>query len=253
MQQSDTVEEQKDSPKGPQVVPENIPVELKEQTRWVGWRKVKCETVFLSCRSGSPVQINDESEFVSFEDALSYYRNGEVEGIAFAADQRYVVLEQVLYQTRNKKDKVMVDRIGSYAEATYWPDKRDFVRVIARASIRPTSQTGTNNYGPRWSFTAGPQFVVVNGWHVEDTPTTIKDNNYELSRLYKKFFGALPLAKPKSQSPVLQLVEVPTPLPAPEVVPSRVIERLRESMRQAEREGRSRWRRPTHAWWPGPR
>src|SRR5438132_169348 len=76
-------------PKAPDIFPENIPDELKAKCQWAGWRyeskQNKRARRFVSCRTGCNVRITSRKEFVTFDEAVARYRQGDIDGIAFAA------------------------------------------------------------------------------------------------------------------------------------------------------------------------
>src|SRR5262245_33016436 len=88
--------------RGLSIQPENIPAELKQQHRWVGYN----DEQYVSCRTGSPVRSNSESEFVSFPEALACHRERKVQGIAFAATDGFLVLRDLPYHDSASKKRV---------------------------------------------------------------------------------------------------------------------------------------------------
>lgn len=70
------------------VIPENIPLELRERPQWLVWRfkfrAGKLTKVPFNARTGRFAKSNDPATWGDFETAIKAYRSGRYAGIGFA-------------------------------------------------------------------------------------------------------------------------------------------------------------------------
>src|SRR5438105_203361 len=82
-----------------EVIPENIPNEIRLLERWVVWRyelsDEKWEKVPIGPATGRKADITNAATWVSFEDAFAYYRRAKMHGVGFvlAAGAGYVGID----------------------------------------------------------------------------------------------------------------------------------------------------------------
>ena len=144
------------------IQPENIPAELKERPRWVGWRfekkifasGVRRDEEFVSCGAEpKKIRINSQKKFVTFGEAIDCYRAGTIDGLGFAAsaEDGFVVIRL------SQIDKTSIGRLDSYTEHVNCGD----VHVIARGKL-PRGHWLTSRR-PFSLVVSGQQFITISG------------------------------------------------------------------------------------------
>ncbi len=180
-----------DKPTAPELHPENIPDELKAKPRWVGYRSE--DKRYVSCCTGNRVgPESEEDEFVSFDEAIACYKEGVIDGIAYAVseDDSLVVLEDVLYHPDTKEGKAGEKLVRTLQTYTEYDDQRaDRVKLLAYAE--PRAERWVTRLAPwPWRLESGTQLIRLSGRHVDGTPRNIENRQRKVDDLWDKHFGS---------------------------------------------------------------
>lgn len=208
---------------------DNIPSELREQRRWVCWRwgqnaDGKLQKVPTDLHTGHNINDKDPARWMGFAEAREHAeaRAYGIAGVGFcfsSADPYCGVDYDDCRDPANGKIKKEVleevKLLNSYAEVS---PSGTGVKVYCRGVLPHSGKRGSvEMYDQRHYFT-------VTGWHLEDTPKTIRSAQKELVEINRRVFG-------DAQEGVHG--KIPDPL-SPELDDSEVLEKLRSEKRAAK-------------------
>jgi len=181
-----------------------IPQELRRLNQWVVWRYEKKKNGRLAkvpldpkeTREPKRAKTNDPSTWASFEEAVKTYLEKRDEwhlaGIGFVfSDGEFVGID--LDNCRDpetgeieKWAQRIIERVGSYAEVS--PSGRG-VKIIAKGPRLERGRTREMGKGGRkLEIYSRRRFFTITGWHLEGTPTEIRDATEAIEALMAELF-----------------------------------------------------------------
>jgi hypothetical protein len=175
------------------VVPDNIPNELKAHPRWVAWRfnfrEDRWRKVPVSCHTRRDADITDGASWATFERAYEYYRKNRLHGVGFvfAPEDPFagIDLDECHDPFSGKIEKWashIIRDVNSYAEVS--PSGMG-IKIFLRGR---TPVDGRRRKG-RLEIYDRSRFFTVTGIHFAGTPTSVESRQHELDQLYRATFG----------------------------------------------------------------
>ena len=208
---------------------DNIPCELREQQRWITWRwredpEGKLQKVPTDPHTGHNMNDKDPRRWMGFAEARGHAeaRAYEVAGVGFCFSDADPYCGVDYDDCRDPatgkiKEEVLkdVERLNSYTEVS---PSGTGLKVYCRGVLPHSGKRGSvEMYDQRRYFT-------VTGWHLEDTPRTIRSAQKELGEVNRWVFGSTDEGVHG---------DIPDPM-SPELDDGEVLEKLR-SEKRAER------------------
>jgi hypothetical protein len=188
-----------EKPRALPVLPDGIPVELKECPQWVCWRQERRNgrwtKVPVDPNTGNNASCDDPSTWSSFKTALDYYQaHGDAtDGIGFEFREPYagVDLDDCRDPITGKITpwgQRLVELLNSYTEVS---PSGTGVKVYAKGKkpgkcCRKKYQSGEVEVYDR------DRFFAVTGYHLEDTPSAVEERSAELAEVYHEVFVEKP-------------------------------------------------------------
>ena len=180
-----------------EVLPDNIPQELRGCDQWVVWRyeyhpeksKAKPWTKPPCQLSRAYASSTNPATWTSFETVLGAYRqdNG-FDGVGYAPTEEDGITFVDLDNCRNPKTGEIapwaleiIKKLNSYTEIS---PSGTGLRIIARAALPP----GGRKKGDVEMYDEG-HYLTLTGHHIAGTPTTIESRQAEIEALHGEVFG----------------------------------------------------------------
>lgn len=174
---------------------EMIPQELKERPQWVCWReevrKGKATKVPVNVHTGRKAAVNRPETWANFNEALTYYREHQgqgIRGLGFVLTQDdpfvFIDLDRCIEPDTGALQAwalKIVERIGSYTEIS--PSGQG-LHIIAKGSLPPNGR----KKGQVEIYDQG-RYMTMTGNHFRFSPRTIEDRHDELLVLHQEIFG----------------------------------------------------------------
>ena len=178
------------TPSPPGLKLNTIPGELKEQKRWVNWRKVqrggKLTKVPINPSNGEQARSNGPVTWGTDSQAVKRFKKGDVDGIGFVLGDGYVGID--LDDCRNPATGEIESRaweiirdIDSYAEVS---PSGTGIHILARGIL----PAGRRRKGHIEIYSSGRYFTVT-GWHLKGSPSTIEERSDAIRRLHQQAFS----------------------------------------------------------------
>lgn len=175
-----------------EVIPENIPGELKARNQWVVWRAEnrsgKPGKIPYNSASGAPAKVNDPSTWTDFETAVNLLsENNAYDGIGYvlSAEDPFVGVDLdhcVEPDTGKLSTEVqdIVDRFGTYTEIS---PSGTGIRIFTIADL----PEGRRKKDDAEIYDSG-HYLTLTGHRLSGTPEMINDSRVEVRKWYKKYF-----------------------------------------------------------------
>jgi putative DNA primase/helicase len=167
------------------VRPENIPDELKELPRWVGWKYAlqdgKWKKPPVDCRNGRPASVKDSSTWASFDVALKAYEERGLDGIGLVlAGDGFVGIDlddcvDLLTKTVADATQATFKRFLSYSELS--PSGKG-IHIFVRGALPGNAKRGGEE------VYAADHYLTVTGRSVNSTHMAVRPAQAELLDYY---------------------------------------------------------------------
>ena len=177
------------------VLPDNIPDELKEIPRWICWTWEKEDENWrkppISCLTGRKVDVNDSAAWATFDKALTYYCEHGLAGVGFVLiGDGYcgVDLDDCRDPGTGDLDSwadEIVAQLDSYTEIS---PSGTGVKVFVRGLL-PEKRLKKEKI----EFYSGGQYFTVTGRHLPETSPSVENRQPDLLRLYHALLGVQPV------------------------------------------------------------
>lgn len=193
-------------PNAPDVVIDNIPGELKDLPRWVGWRyeqrkskngDIKWAKPPINVRNGRKANLIDPTHVTTFDQAVTKYNKQAYDGIGFVFVAGDPFSGVDLDDCMNTKTGILLPwahdiiyALGSYTEIS---PSGSGVKIFVRGKLPPKS--GRRN--DKIEIYSDGRYFTVTGAMLGDTPKTIENRQEELVSLYERFFKPQKRTKPR--------------------------------------------------------
>lgn len=163
---------------------QNIPQELKELSQWVVF--AKNTKIPISCVSGVKADLNEPTNWVSFNEAYKYYYSNldKIGGLGFVLANDYVVIDfdnDYSIEQNNIKDEFLAE-IGSYAEVS---QSGNGIHIFCRARV-PKGNKWNETY--KIKILEKGSFVIMTGEILPNVDRRIIDAKATITKLYQKYF-----------------------------------------------------------------
>jgi len=177
------------------IYPENIPVSLKEEKRWILWcykqendklKKIPVDT------SGKSINCNYSKNWNSFEDTIEQYNYGKdlaYNGIGFVLGLPFVGIDfdNCVYTTNGKVVpqviKYVVD-IGSYAEKSVSGKGIHIITKMENETL-PEGHNCKNSDGDiGYEIYSHSRYFAFTGNHIEYSPKKVTNNEKAVLKFY---------------------------------------------------------------------
>ena len=204
---------------------ENIPLSLKRERRWVGWKTIerdgKKSKLPFNVRTGKLAEANNYKTWATFEEACTAYLQGEVEAIGYVL----------------KPGQIGLDCDGCFVNGVMEPWAEEALTAVPSYAERSPSGTGLHiiadsNFIPPEgqiekdfpdhphhgiAFYVYPRFLCMTGAKLNDCEVT--DQTEALDALHLKYFPERDKTKPKRRKKAQAAAEDNDPEPEPEPAP----------------------------------
>lgn len=183
----------------------NIPKQLQQRKQWVLWKLEKSKTSqdkptkIMYTTTGKKAASNDPDTWSSFQDVVAIYQqSSKYSGIGYVfssfdpyvgidldSDERKTgfacMLDGGLLGQLTDEARTIIQQLNSYTE---YSQSGTGVHIIVEAA-KIGQQCRTGNF----EMYDCNRFFVMTGKHVEGTPLTIEQRQFEVDAIYKRFFG----------------------------------------------------------------
>ncbi len=178
--------------KGSEVRKENIPQSLIKFPQWVAWKGIvkadgKISKIPINPKTGSNAKVNDPDTWSSFDVALEYFHNNELQGVGFVFTESDPFVGIDLDDCVNSKTGVIdeeakeyINHFNSYTEIT--PSGRGF-HILLKGTL-----PGSGKHNGKVEIYDRGRFFTMTGKHLPDTPKLILENDVEIRKFYNEQF-----------------------------------------------------------------
>ncbi|WP_319404796.1 DUF5906 domain-containing protein [uncultured Desulfosarcina sp.] len=181
-----------------QVIPENIPGDLKSYIQLVAWKAVlreeKWTKVPYVASSGRKARVNNPHDWTDFETAFRAYQEskGNFDGIGFVLTEKDPIAgididevikpgEKLELEKLPKKVKDIVCSLNTYTEIS---PSGTGLRLFVLGSLPKSGR----KKGP-FEFYESGRFLTITGHHLEGTPKNIQSRQQQLTEAHASVFG----------------------------------------------------------------
>ena len=190
------------------LIPQNIPEELKQLRRWVLWKHEQRNgrlTKIPKTTAGRNASSTDSDTWIGFEAAMTACETGGFDGVGFVfsagGNLSGVDLDDCIDDVGNLAPwaQKIVKRLDSYTETS--PSGRG-VHIIVAGKL-PTESTRRRKGGVEM-YDSGRYFCMT-GQHLDGTPTTIGERTEALAELHRELFAETAKfhSSPSADAPVV--------------------------------------------------
>lgn len=163
------------------IEPDAIPETMKQERRWVGWRYTlrhgkRTKVPYRATAPQVEAKSTDPATWGTFDDALSAYAGGQVDGIGFVLGGGWVGYDQ-----DNTLDLVHLRVLNTYTELS--PSGR------GAHAIAWGTKPGTRCRTGQFELYGDGRYFTVTGHHIDGFPTTVEERTPEIAALYAHLFG----------------------------------------------------------------
>ena len=173
-------------------VPHAVPVELRSIARWVGWKarpksNGKLDKLPCSPHTGAVGDAHDPAAWGSFDEAIAAMRRYRFDGIGIVLTGEDSLVGVDLDGCLDDAGVIapwaqdIITELDSYTERS--PSGRG-LRLFAFGGLPP----GRRKLGDLEVYDDA-RFLTVTGRHIEGTPTTVEERDFELRDLHARHLG----------------------------------------------------------------
>lgn len=168
-----------------------IPEELRHLNQWMPWKKIvrNGETTKSPCDLyGKAAARTDKKNWMSYEDAVSAYKDGFADGVGFCftPDTGYVFIDadKCLSYRDIGDHKKIIQEFGSYSE---YSQSGTGYHIIVKGN-KPGKKTKRHKNGVGYEIYDN-WYCCFTGDRIEEAKTTIESNQTAIDEFYTWLFG----------------------------------------------------------------
>ena len=191
-----------------EVLPENIPTDLKERPQWLGWKfeprinkktgeieydekgEVKWTKPPYNVKTGYRGKSNDPRTWATFEQAFKAYQSGQYDGIGFALKEgdRLTGLDLDHCVSQNGSLEPWAQEIPSHFPETYWElsPRSEGLHCFCYGTPARSGKLGPNNWIEVYQPPSS-RYLTVTGHCIEDSAVKIGRCQDGLDWLFKQY------------------------------------------------------------------